>query len=77
MKSSNYLIITTRKIDGKACRHTLGENTLRTAKRVARFIVKNFQPDSIVVVNEKGKVGMYEVAGHPEKSERRMAKEMI
>jgi len=77
MKSSKYLIITTRKIDGKGSRHTLGENELRTAKRVARFIVKYCKPDSIVIVNAKGKVGFYDVAGHPEKSERRMAKEMI
>jgi hypothetical protein len=76
-KSSNYLIITTRKNEGsKAIRDTLGEKRLPTAKRIARFILRHCNPDSVVIVNMHGKVGMYEVAGHPEKSELRLAREM-
>jgi hypothetical protein len=76
MKTSKYLIITTRKIDGKGSRNTLGENNLRVAKRIARFIVKYFKPDSVVIVNERGKVGLYMVEGKPEKTELRGAREM-
>lgn len=77
-KNSNYLIITTRKNEGtKASRDTLGENRLPTAKKIARFILRHCGPDSVVIVNKHGKVGFYEVAGHPEKSELRLAKEMV
>lgn len=73
-----YLIITTRKNEGtKASRATLKEKRLPSAKHLAKFILKYCDPDSIVVVNEAGKVALYEVKGQPEKSELRLAKEMI
>lgn len=77
MKSKYYLITTRENPNSKQDTARLYGNNLRQMKRLARFIVKYCSPKSVVVVNMKGKVGFYKVNGVPEKTENRLAREMI
>jgi hypothetical protein len=74
MKKSKYMLIT-RSTAGDTAR--LYGNVLRSMKRTARFIFGYCTPKSVCLVNMTGKVGLYLVDGQPEKTESRLAKEMI
>ena len=74
MKKSKYILIT-KSSDGETGK--LYGNTLRNMKRLAKFIFDWCTPKSVCIVNMSGKVGFYKVSGAPEKTENRMAKEMI
>lgn len=69
---SKYMLVT-RNNGGTA---RLYGNILREMKRIGNFIFKYCEPESVCLVNMRGKVALYRVNGKPEKFECRMAKEM-